>query len=78
MSNYGFVADGLSGGIFPTDDPADGEEVFDTFAGARKALADWFDYVAAAYRQRAREARKLRAADMRPGGPHSLAYPSAT
>ena len=46
MSNWGFMADGQHGTVFPTDDPVDGEEVFATFTEARKELSDWFLFVA--------------------------------
>jgi hypothetical protein len=64
VSNWGFMADGQHGTVFPTDDPVDGEEVFATFTEARKELSDWFLFVADAYRDAARSARKLRKADV--------------
>jgi hypothetical protein len=58
------MADGQHGTVFPTDDPVDGSEIFATFTEARKELSDWFLYVASAYRDAARDARKLRKADV--------------
>lgn len=63
-THWGFAADGQHGAIFPTTDPVDGEEIFATFTEARKALADWFLFVADAYRAAARDARALRKADV--------------
>jgi hypothetical protein len=63
VSNWEFAADGQHGGLFPTDAPVDGDTVFATFTEARKALSDWFLYVAAAYRDAARDARKIRKTD---------------
>jgi hypothetical protein len=64
MTNWGFMADGQHGSIFPTTDPVDDNEIFATFTEARRALSDWFLYVADAYRDAARDARKLRKADV--------------
>lgn len=64
MSNWGFMADGQHGTVFPTNDPVNDDDVFATFTEARKALSDWFLYVADAYRRAARDARKIRKADV--------------
>jgi hypothetical protein len=62
--NWGFGADGMNGSVFPTTDPVDNEEVFDTFAKARTALADWFAYVGAGYYREATKTRKLTKAEV--------------
>lgn len=63
MSNWAYAADGQHGSVFPTADPVDGDLVFATFTEARKGLSDWFLFVANAYRDAARDARKISKAD---------------
>jgi hypothetical protein len=38
--NWGFMADGQHGAVFPTTEQVDDDEVFATFTEARKALSD--------------------------------------
>jgi hypothetical protein len=63
MTNWAFSADGQHGAVFPTAEHVDDDEVFATFTEARKALSDRYLSIADAYRDAARDARKIRKAD---------------
>jgi hypothetical protein len=57
--NWKFAADGMNGSVFPTSEPIDDKIVFDRFAKARDALANWFNCVALAYYDESLKARRL-------------------